>query len=174
MAEYMRRNDEKMDKYKQKVNTLDKKFTKLKDEQISDTQKEANELLADHLEHLKHSIDASYEGLMDWGPPRELDDTNNKDKGIMNTMIKIIDGLIESINPSDDNQSAEDEDGEDEEEEDDQEEETEEEDDESMEDESAEEDEKEEDDEESDHNKDRAERWKQYYLAQANGYGGNF
>ena len=104
MESFMRSIVSKMDTCLNKVDAIGRKIEEKEDKKNDEIQNEARELLAGHFENLKHTIDDSYEEMED--PPRELDETDKKDKKVMDAMIKILDGFIESLDPSDENEES--------------------------------------------------------------------
>ena len=100
-----------------KLESIEKQIKRDRQERMKENVEDARNLLCEHLECLKYSIDDEFE---EPNSPRDLDRDDPKDKKTMSMMIKLIDSFIDSINGEDDTSgSEEDEEQEEDEEEDD-------------------------------------------------------
>ena len=112
-------NAEEVSQIRKDVKFLKKEWIKDRQRKGQKVRQPARELLAEHLQNLKHSIDDDYDELDN--PPRELDSTNKDDKKIMDYMIQLIDMISAQLDPSyadddeEEEEEAEKEDGEEEE-----------------------------------------------------------
>ena len=87
----------------ERMSRLEKAFSRQQRENKQESEKEAKQLLAQHLDVIQANYNDSSEDIDE---PRELDKDDPKDRKIMTIMSKMIDHLINKLTPDDEDESS--------------------------------------------------------------------